>query len=195
MKKFVVIAFFSISSQLFAQSDLGFAPIGAKWYYTIPAFFFLDPVTYVKYEVTDDTIINGKLASVVHRTHGFDVSNLTNPFFLHYDSNRVFWYNNYSGTFNLLYDFNAEAGESWTVRLPCDTIQSPGQISDSIHLSVLSTDSIIVNGTSLKKLMVQIPGSGSITLIEKIGMLYEGYPNSIFFCDGGIVDPSPWQMR
>lgn len=181
----------SIGAQ--AQSDLGFAPVGAKWHYNIPALFIFDPVTYVSYEVTGDTVINGKNASIVKRWGG-DVSNLPSPFFLHYDSNRVYWHNQYSNDFHLLFDFNANAGDSWSVKLPCD----PGYsniYTDTIQYNVVSTDSIIVNGVTLKRLIVNTLFSPNMELIERIGLLDKGYPYSFFYCGYGIVDPSPELMR
>ncbi len=191
----VILSFVFVQNKSFSQSDLGFAPIGATWHYMIPAFNFLDPVTYVKYEVTGDTMINGKQASIVYRTHGFDVSNLPNPFFLHYDSNRVYWHNEHLNDFYLLYDFNANAGDSWLIRLPCDTSSPPNHFLDTIRYNVISTDSVIVNGIVLKRMVISSMWSASNTLVEKVGMLSEGYPNSTFFCGYGIADPSPWLMR
>ncbi len=187
-----IICFFSsIVNPAIAQSDIGFAPVGAKWHYQIWPFDFPYRVNYTSFSCTGDTIINGKSCSqiTIGASQWGSYSGLSNPFFLHYDSNQVFWFNQYSNQFNLLYDFNADIGESWTIKLQCDTT-FPIVWSDSLVVTVTNVSSMNVNGNSLKVLHLD----NFSTIVEGIGSLGTPYPE-ITSCTGIWVDPTAHPIR
>lgn len=82
------------------------------------------------------------------------------------ENNKVFWYNNITQKFHLLYDFSANKGDSWYV-FP------QKQPVDSFLVTVDSVKSIIINGNSLKVLYISNIGNPWIFdggIIEKIGL-------------------------
>ena len=81
-----------------------FAPQGAEWYFhvlsngpiTEPPFY------YVRYSVTG-----------VEEVHGHTCSVVNDDQYVYQENNIVYWYNQTKDEFTVLYDFNAEAGDSW----------------------------------------------------------------------------------
>lgn len=109
--------------------SMPFATPGAEWYFqeeyssvpiTQPAF------GYRRYAVTGTTEIQGHLCSVINDQDYV------------YENNKVvYWYNQVNDAFTVLYDFNAEVGDTWY----CDvndcsflvTVQSVGSVSWEGH--------------------------------------------------------------
>lgn len=171
--------------QVNAQSNLPFAPIGAKWWYTLPNYITFPqlPISYTIMESIGDTVIQGINASKLMFTYsppdyqycyGLDAT-----FYMYSDSNRVFLFNSHSQVFNLLYDFNVNAGDSWYIKLSCDSAFFPWWQSDSILITVDSISYINVNNHQLKVLHTNAIGP----IIEQIGMVWEPFPQ-IIYCSG-----------
>jgi len=127
-----------VSPTIYSQN---FAPIGATWHYQINEAF--SPATsYSKWEVISDSLILGETTRKVEHTFGSN-GMVQEEFMLAYEDNGVIYkYHEISNSFTTLYDFNAIAGDSWTMKN--DTC--------SVLVTVDSTSSITVNGTLLKVL-------------------------------------------
>lgn len=144
-----------ILSQSNAQN---FAPIGAKWHYSIGGLDFYG-VKCAVLTVKEDTLINNITASVI------EVKLIDNPGiekvisheYIARQNDSVMYYNPNYNQFFLLYNFSARAGDTIHVHKNLSKVTPaflvPRFAKDSIIFSyrVISTDSVIINGTWKKK--------------------------------------------
>ena len=138
MKKlgFILAFCLSLSITLKAQQNT-FAPQGAEWY-----FDKFDPwgqlPQYVKFSVEGDSIIQGHQCSVISTQfidtgHG-DIE------LVYEENNKVYWFNPTNNNFTILYDFDAEVGDSWYC-----------EVDSCSHLvTVASVDSVTWNGRTYR---------------------------------------------
>ncbi|MEO8088052.1 MAG: T9SS type A sorting domain-containing protein, partial [Bacteroidota bacterium] len=112
-----------------------FAPVGAEWIYND-----LDANTQQNTPrgivSVADTIINGH---VCHIVIGDCACGTSQTNFIYGSSGKVYWYNSALNDFTLLYDFNLDEGQTWTVL-------AQSTISDSLQLQVDSTSVDTING-------------------------------------------------
>ena len=106
-----------------------FAPLGAEWYFHVLS---QGPITeppfyYIQYMVTGEEVVQGHTCSVIN---GYEL--------VYEEDGVVYWYNPSDDAFTVLYDFNAEAGESWYCAVadyyPClITVDSVGSVTWDGH--------------------------------------------------------------
>ena len=106
-----------------------FAPLGAEWYFHVLS---QGPITeppfhYIQYMVTGEEEKQGHTCSVIN---GYE--------YVYEEDGVVYWYNSTDEEFTVLYDFNAEAGESWYCAVadyyPClITVDSVGSVTWDGH--------------------------------------------------------------
>ena len=106
-----------------------FAPLGAEWYFHVLS---QGPITeppfyYIQYMVTGEEVVQGHTCSVIN---GYE--------YVYEEDGVVYWYNSTDEEFTVLYDFNAEAGESWYCAVadyyPClITVDSVGSVTWDGH--------------------------------------------------------------
>src|SRR5690606_6170088 len=181
MRNILYLVLIVLGSKLNAQNIY---PNGAKWYYNQPSIFSPD-INFSTLEVIGDTVINSIPCKKLNKLSGCDF--LSGLVFIYSDSNKVYFFNSSLQSFKLLYDFNANSGDSWVV-YP----ESPSL--DSLTISVDSTSTEIINGNTVKVLYTtnsSSPGCFGIggKIIEKIGSV--GY----FFPQYCICDPSSGPLR
>ena len=85
-----------------------FAPQGAEWYFNLPSFMGSD-ISYYHMEVLGDTLIQGHQCSVISRQFLGGADNQ----YVYEENRKVYWYNPTLDAFTMLYDFDAEVGDSW----------------------------------------------------------------------------------
>ncbi len=170
-----------ISCASFAQN---WAPVGAEWYYEMSWAWGND----IGYRILYcDSVVNIKGKNCQKINIGYCTCNTHFcPVLYSYESNdTVYFYNPDFDTFEVLYNFNAQAGDQWLIR----TKDWEG-IIDTVTIRVDSVGSIQINGTLLKKLFVTYyyrykwpdqnwinSYSKSSKIIEQIGDLF--YPINI----------------
>ena len=105
-----------------------FAPLGAEWYFhvwsqgpiTQPSFYYL------KSMVTGEEEVQGHMCSEID-----------GHIYVYEENNVVYWYNQEMDAFTVLYDFNAEEGDSWicdVAEFPClITVDSVGSVTWDGH--------------------------------------------------------------
>ncbi|MBK7233739.1 MAG: T9SS type A sorting domain-containing protein [Saprospiraceae bacterium] len=166
MKTFLVFLLFPTLS--FAQT---WAPIGAKWTYTQGT---INPnyTTFKTFESIGDTVINGqscKILTIIEH-YGPGWSDTTQQY-TYSDSNRVYFLN---GTERcLIYDFNAQQGDTFVLNCNHGSIRQP------FIVKVLSVDTITINGHPRKRfdyLADDIVVGFSGTVIEGIGNINGMFP-------------------
>ncbi len=118
------------------SSHIQFATAGAEWYFGLSSFMG-SPMSYYKMEVLGDTVITttSQLRECNIITAPYIGGNGGNQY-VYEENNVVYWYNATTDAFTILYNFNANAGDSWT----CDID------SCSYQVTVTSIDSVTWGG-------------------------------------------------
>jgi hypothetical protein len=175
------------------QPSTEFAPIGAKWYYSNRENPLGGPEEgYLLIESTGDTIIDYITVRKLKKTYFSSDGNKEELGFefVYTIENKVYYLNEANSY--LLYDFNAETGDTLTFREPYFT----GFSSDStFSLVVDSTNHLIINGINLKTIYLHnlsnILGRWDLynVHIEKIGNTTYMFPQSSLDCDAACFDP------
>ncbi len=128
-----------------------FAPLGAKWYYNFQA--FIPPPFGVRpfvVEVVSKEIYQGKSCSKLDGGSGGSET-VPEPLYIYEQQDSVFFYSELSSRFELLYDFGAQAGDSWVIG------GLNGGDVDSLAIHVDSTSQWLINGQTLKVLHISYP--------------------------------------
>lgn len=152
MKNYLLLTL-SLLCFLPIKAQIEFAPVGATYYYLQETQFGFDaPLTPNIHEiiVIGDTIIQEQLCSILQGSvMNWPCNNEENKIFMYQDSGRVYYFRQDTETFDLLYDFNKNAGEWWEV--PAFCTQGPGC---GFHLDfTVMVDSVTyrdLNGFSVK---------------------------------------------
>ena len=163
------------------EEHLPFAPQGAEWYFNVWGFMG-DPDTYYHMEVLGDTIIQGHQCRIITRQF---LGGNGDEQYVYEDNRVVYWYNQTMQAFTVLYDFNADEGDSWI----CDVD------SCSFQIVVQSVNETVWEGHTYRVQQVISEGEEyndpafDGLIIEGIG--YEGglfpYPwacSSSIYCGG-----------
>ena len=94
----------------FEEAPVTFAPQGAEWYFNE-----FDPWSqypdYSRFYVSGDTVVQGHQCSVINTQ--FIQTGHGGKELVYEENNKVYWFNPSNNNFTILYDFDAEAGESW----------------------------------------------------------------------------------
>ena len=150
-----------------------FAPQGAEWYFDVFNPWGTHP-EYQRFFVEGDTIIQGHHCSIINQN--FVDTGHEGGEFVYEEDNKVYWFNPTTNAFSTLYDFDAEAGESWYYEV--------GECSHQVVVD--SVGSVTWNGHTYRTQWVRFNEdvqyySGKI--IEGIGYEKGLFP-SIYVCDG-----------
>ena len=153
-----------------------FAPQGAEWYFDVFNPWGTHP-EYQRFFVEGDTIIQGHQCSIIDQR--FVDTGHDGGEFVYEEDNKVYWFNPTTNAFSTLYDFDAEAGESWDY-----------EVGDCTHQVIVdSVGSVTWNGRTYRTQWVRFNEdlqyySGKI--IEGIGYEKGLFP-SIYVCNGWEV--------
>lgn len=184
MKKIRLLLFFVLFSATSIAQE--FAPVGATWYYT-QTFAINGDTSFVKIESIGDTIIGGNnckiLLSNVTTCAGEEVRN-----YIWNNGNQVYFFEN--NGFELLYDFDADAGYEWEI------IKDFFGENDTISIHVDSINFENYDGVQLKELYVTISSNiwgyipaTSNKIIERIGDMHFLFPWLNAICDDNFAGP------
>ncbi len=151
------------------------APVGAIWHYTRNTEFPPYVQSYIKIISEKDTIINSVSCRKLIRFKPAMISGTPNVYrdilYMYELNHKVYYYVNSLNRFCLLYDFNANAGDSWVLD------EFPAAWGDTIK--VISTGTININGHQKKTMQITNTcaqyGFGG-TLIEDIGNTLYMFP-------------------
>lgn len=181
-KLLTVISCFILSNAIFAQNE--WAPLGAKWYYTLTNSSSSD-ISFNYLESVKDTSVNNIQCKKLSRLHETcdDRPKLELMF---EDNRRVYFYDEFTSMFTLLYDFNKLPDEEWYIRV------NNGWNIDSLLVHVDSVSSVYINEHILKVLHTTIGNnsnwigfSGKIT--EKLGHEKNMFPFLSRICDINFI--------
>jgi hypothetical protein len=184
--------YFTLGFIMFSMFCIGqnWAPIGATWYYT-EGFATSGDVDYFKIESAKDTLIQGKTCKKLMKRHKPLCADRPDVEFMYSENNRVYFLDTNFNSFQNLYDFNANTGDQWIIKIK--NYHNP-QIADTLFVHVDSTTVDTINGYPLKKLFVKYIFHNDVNpnynytsiIIEKIGDLqymFNYAPSTSFSCD------------
>ncbi|MEQ1745392.1 MAG: T9SS type A sorting domain-containing protein [Saprospiraceae bacterium] len=180
------LQFYSRSTAQVAE----FAPVGAKWYYSEQAFF---PPPFGVFphivEVVAKEVYQGKLCSKLIGIGSTSAPSATvpDPLYVYEQNDSVFFYSQRSGRFELLYDFNAVAGDTWVI----GGLGRPSGY-DSLTVHVDSIGVLLANGKTFKVLHISYP----ILPYEWGYEIIAGVGNTFFLTpDWGLFEGGPMGLR
>lgn len=173
MKKYWLLALLIVSNISHAQN---WASNSSIWRYN---FIQLAGRGFIEISVVKDTLIDGinckKLNKKQYQENAFtgntQVFDIGDEFT--YENNGVVFIR-YNNQFDTLYNFNANANDSWNVpgNSPVSSV-----CNDISQVKVISTDNITINNVSLKRLIVDYEYKANFvirdTIIERIGSLQQ----------------------
>ena len=180
MKKLVLTVSILLAFALGGVAQPGsFAPQGAEWYFNLSSFMG-SPYSYYRMAVEGDTIIQGHTCSVI--TQHFLGGNGDKQYV--YEENRVvYWYNQTIQAFTTLYDFNAEAGESWVCEI--ESCAFTVNVNHVIQTTWEGHTYRMQNVFAENEGGSVIPFSGYI--IEEIGYIHGLFPDP-YSCSNSVYD-------
>ncbi len=155
-------------------------PVGASWYYN--QVILLQGETYVHFEVTGDTMIQGKNCKIISGSCFCGVPGTGR--YVYQEGDKIYVYNSEADTFRLLYDFTLEAGDTLTFEGDPDVGGNGYFLIDSI--TTIQVGSQILRVQHITHLAFDVVWGNKI--IERIGSNGCLYPQ-ISFCDpstGGL---------
>ena len=108
---------------VFGEIEVNYPFVGTEWYYEIEN---LDgSVTYQHLEYAADTTVNNKDVVIIIRTNTlYDKSEFTEVTreYVYEENGIIYWWNKDLGEFSPLYDFGAEAGDEWEIKVGMESI-------------------------------------------------------------------------
>ncbi len=190
MKKITILLAFLCP--LFLAAQVEFAPVGATWYFD---YDYGAPwkLGYAKVEVTGIDTIQGRACKRIEsKNHlgGIDWGcSYFYPVLQVYQKNDLVYFYR-EGTFQLLYNFGAQVGESWAVKIP------PFSSNDSLIILVDSVYTIQVNGQDLRVQRVNFPNQIVETVMDWGSVIVEGVGNLEYAVpQHGLCDPQIYGLR
>jgi hypothetical protein len=152
----------------FNSHSQSFAPIGSEWYYR-ERFAFMGDIDYVKFYAQKDTIINNQSCRKVIKRHRIDCLERGYVEYFYTRNDSVFYFEKDIDDFQLLYDFSAEKGDSWTIKL----VNRDTPVMFAIQVD--STSITTINNIDLKTLHVTYVDPDSTNyksiIVDRIGDL------------------------
>lgn len=184
MKRILLPLIFLLPLLSVAQND--WAPVGAKWNFLYLAFGGPEIVNGSLQSVSD-TVVLGKECRKLIGDVGCSPMNY-NGTYVYSEGQKYYYYNADVDTFFLLYNFELNPTQSWTIFFTDWNSQI-----DSIVATVADTSSILINGEMLKLQTIYESGIGWYFLgnqfIERVGSTTFIFPQA-GFCDppvGSVV--------
>ena len=190
MKKITLLFIFIICA-INTKAQIVFPVYGADWHYMIHNNGFSGPTFYTNQEIKyiKDTMITGRNVALFGDIDNFILPGTYSKTYVYTGNDTVYFFNAATqNQWQILYNFNCTAGQSWTVYLTDSTIYSNHTI-DTITVFVDSVKYNTINGFSLKALYVEYsaPFLHTSVIYDKIGdinYLFNFTPRSWALCDG-----------
>lgn len=175
----------TFSTPMLAQHSNDFAPIGATWEFEERYAFGRPGSGILTVKSVGTTVVQGRETRILERSHRWcNLREATE--WIHYRNDSLFYFDFDKDKFNLLIDFSAEAGESWTLELWEVYLRE----IESIEAYVKSTGYYHFNNDSLKTMEVELRfpnGTATVSIRERVGFIdniYGIYPFVAPACDG-----------
>lgn len=147
-----------------------FAPIGAVWHYTGREIFSPN-TTFLRLESVGDTVVMNRPCRKLEGHFFFNMPHF-GVLFLHQQGDSVLFYNPDLEDFELLYDFNAQPGFTWTHT----KVYPLSMETATMQYRVDAVSTVVINGRTLRKLQVARSTESGFApfadIVETIGSEY-----------------------
>ena len=144
MKQLSAFLLILLSFQGFAQDEIEWFQPGQEWYYRVFCLQTIDCGT-IHYAVVGEETIGGQEAAVLTRTEiqeGWNAPDVRTEY-LRYENDTVWRYSVQSEEWHLLFDFDAEPGDIWTIQEEVDHgYQFPDNEIPSVPFFEVVVDSV-----------------------------------------------------
>lgn len=161
----------------------------AEWYYEIQPMGGCFPcyVSFQNLKTQGDTIIQSKNCRILQRLNSLSICDNMGSVneFIYQSNDTVFWYNKTLEEFTILYNFKANAGDSWEIFVN----------NCSFIVDVEEIDSVQLNGSYYNRLHISDENDYFTgTIIANIGHTTSFFPRNIFWecegfgCDSDFID-------
>lgn len=197
MNKFIFL--FAIVIELNIKAQIVFCPAGAEWNYNFKAtaggapppysFTFVEKIKYAR----DTLLLNETVKILEHKEFFLECGFLSNAISLiKQKGDTVFFRNEFTNhQWQILYNFNAQVGQSWFVNFLADP---------DYTITVNAVNTVTSNLTNLKQLSVTLfrasnfgnTNEGSITITERFG--FDGFLFNFINRTKGYCD-NEWFQR
>jgi len=172
------IGFSNNGYPVFTYNEPNYPLLGSEWYYEITN--DNGSITYQYLEMASDTIINDQPIHILVRINTLydkDKSEVITHEYIYEHNDKVYWWNKTLGEFTTLYDFGANEGDEWEIKVG----------NESITMHVDAVEQYEYEGKQLKMLCVRDEadifsghiacGIGHLTSFfpEKLMNKYAGY--------------------
>lgn len=151
--------------------EMSMFPVGTEWYYEIQN--ANGSITYQHLEYMADTVIDDDLVQIIVRINTLydkDFSEEKTYEYIYESDNKVYWWNKILEEFTMLYDFAAEEGDAWEIKV--------GTSSLLMHVDAEGTTEY--GGQTYRTLTVSDPeGLFSGTIICGIGHETSFFPERL----------------
>lgn len=143
--------------------------LGGEWYYQI--INGVGNVSFQHLAYQSDTTINHRKIKVIVKTNTlYDKDSEVSNEYIYEEDGKVFWWNQTLEEFTVLYDFTAEAGDEWQIKVNEDVI--------TIHVDAVGT--VEYEGNVFKSLTVSDENNiFSGTILCSIGHLTSFFPEKL----------------
>ena len=145
--------------------------VGAEWYYEIKNDD--GSITYQHLQCVGDTTINNKRPKVIIRSNTqYDKDGHTDVTreYVYEENGVVYWWNSTLQKFTTLYDFSAEVGDEWLIKVG----------NESITIHVYEIDNQFIDGIPYKRMTIgDVNDMFSGTIISTIGHLTSFFPEKL----------------
>ena len=151
--------------------EMSLFPVGTEWYYEIQNED--GSITYQHLEYAADTVIDDDLVQIIVRINtlydkGFNEEKTFE--YIYESDHKVYWWNKTLSEFTMLYDFNAQVGDEWEIKV--------GMSSLMMHVDAEGT--VEYDGQTYRTLTVSDPeGLFSGTIICGIGHETSFFPERL----------------
>ena len=164
----------------FASTAQDWFPLGATWYYN--QIILLEGETYVQFQVTGDTILQGKNCRIISGSCNCGIPSAGGYFYQ--EGDRVYAYHAETESFKVFYDFTLVAGD--TIVFPGDSLVGGDGYFLIDSVTTMQVGSLNLRVQHLTALNINITwGNKIIELIGSNGCMYP----QVTFCDpstGGL---------
>ena len=140
---------------VFSGIEVGYPFVGTEWYYEIQR--ENGGITYQHLEYAADTTVSGKEVVIIIRTNTLydknEHSEVTREY-LYEEDGVVYWWNKDLEEFTVLYDFGAEVGDEWEIKvgmesilMHVDTVEYQEYEGSLYKMLIVSDDQDLFSGT------------------------------------------------
>ncbi len=169
---------------MFAQT---WAPVGATWHYSE-----LDAVTseqnYVEFRVEKQTLFQGEMCSEITKWNDLFCYQRPSVEYTFERNDSVFMWEISIVDFQMIYDFSADTGDTWTIHFKNINLEP-----DSTIVTVDSTSNTTINGKVLRQLHVTYSNTSNAypsIITEKLGdefYMFYYHHHAVLVCDGNYT--------